>query len=405
MKTKLIFLCTLIFMVFSSPVYPQWVKVSNLPAICFAVNDSNIFAGSNYGLSFSNDNGTTWNDITSGLTTTDVRALALRDSYLFAGTSGGGVFLSTNKGTTWTKVNANLGDSDVRVMAINDQYVFAGTNGGGIFHSLYPAIVWSAGNIGLPATLYPKCILCTGSQTLSGVPGGGMSVGVFISDDGINWGVFGTTGLINNAVWALAKVDNYVIAGTKEGGAGGVFASTGADWIEGDLPYNVEALAVDSTFAFAGTSSNGVFLSENHGLNWTAVNTGLTNLEVTALAVKGEYLYAGTQPGGIWRRPLSDFSSGIPSIRGNANNVTLEQNFPNPFSANTTIDYSLSFKALVTLKVFSVYGKEVATLSNQEMLPGQYHLTWDAASFPEGIYTCRLQIGQFVLTRKLILIR
>jgi hypothetical protein len=65
---------------------------------------------------------------------------------------------------------------------------------------------------------------------------------------------------------------------------------------------NVNALAVSGTNIFAGTESNGVFLSTNNGASWTAANTGLTNLNVAALAVSGANLFAGTG-GGVFRSP------------------------------------------------------------------------------------------------------
>jgi len=284
-------------------------------------------------------------------------------------------------------------------MIANDHYVYAGTNGGGLFRSEYPNIDWSPGNNGL-GNLYPQSFVFNSTQILCGTRG----QGVYISNNGIDWSaVYGNIGLIYNDVWALAIVEGTIIAGTH---GGGIFITNGTGWSGTDLTYQVGALAVDSLNVFAGTTSKGVFLSRNNGKNWSAVNTGLTSLETTALAVSGSYIFAGTQPGGIWRRPLSDFNStGTPSLPGISHILKLEQNFPNPFNISTTIEYSLSNTAFVTLKVCNIYGKEVATLLSQEMIPGRYHVSWVATSFPSGIYSYRLQVGEFAQTRKLILIR
>jgi hypothetical protein len=402
MKTKLICPCTLILMLtlFSSPGYSQWVKVSNLQVSCFTVSGPNIFAGSELGGVFlSPDNGESWNQVITGMTYTNVRGLASNGDNLFAGTSDGGVYYSNNNGISWTAVNAGLGYTDVRVLIANEHYVFAGTDGGGLFRSEFPDVNWSQGNNGLD-NLYVQSFVFSGTNILCGTRGGG----VYSSNNGIDWtALYGNIGLIYNSVWALAEVEGTIIAGTH---GGGIFITTGTGWTGTDLTDNVEALAVDSLNVFAGTTFKGVFLSKNAGVNWVAVNTGLTTLQITAMAVSGGDLYIGTQPGGIWRRPLPEFGLfGIPTIQGGSIKVKLEQNFPNPFNSFTTIEYSLSNAAFVTLKICNIYGQEVATLVSQKRLPGQYHVSWNAASFPDGVYTCCLSAGGVFQSRKLVLIR
>jgi hypothetical protein len=57
---------------------------------------------------------------------------------------------------------------------------------------------------------------------------------------------------------------------------------------------------------FAGTDGAGVFMSSNQKKSWVMVNSGLKYVQVYALTVSGDYLFAGTMQGGIWRLPLSD---------------------------------------------------------------------------------------------------
>ena len=83
----------------------------------------------------------------------------------------------------------------------------------------------------------------------------------------------------------------------------------------------------------------------------------------------------------------------------------LEQNYPNPFNPATHIGFSIADARLVTLKVYDVLGKEVATLANTTMNPGTYTIPWNAGNLPTGIYFYRLQAGQFVQTRKLTLLK
>ncbi len=94
--------------------------------------------------------------------------------------------------------------------------------------------------------------------------------------------------------------------------------------------------------------------------------------------------------------PASDFP---PS------NYSLEQNYPNPFNAGTTIKYQLSHSANVTLKIYDVLGREVATLVNTKQLPGNYEYPWSGQSLASGIYFYRLTAGDVHLQKKMILLK
>lgn len=84
---------------------------------------------------------------------------------------------------------------------------------------------------------------------------------------------------------------------------------------------------------------------------------------------------------------------------------SLEQNYPNPFNAATAVRYQLSASSYVTLKVFDVLGREVATLVNEAQQSGSYNVPWNASGLPSGVYFYRLQAGRFVETRKMVLTR
>ncbi|MHB8579194.1 MAG: T9SS type A sorting domain-containing protein [Ignavibacteriaceae bacterium] len=87
------------------------------------------------------------------------------------------------------------------------------------------------------------------------------------------------------------------------------------------------------------------------------------------------------------------------------NNYTLEQNYPNPFNPVTTINYTIASKDFVTIKVFDVLGKEIATLVNEEELAGSYSVNFNASKLSSGVYFYRMQAGGFVETKKLILMK
>ncbi len=83
----------------------------------------------------------------------------------------------------------------------------------------------------------------------------------------------------------------------------------------------------------------------------------------------------------------------------------LGQNYPNPFNPATTILFTLRSSHFTTLKIHDLLGRHVTTLVNEELRPGSYEVRWDASGFPSGTYFYRLQAGEFVETKKLILLR
>jgi len=83
----------------------------------------------------------------------------------------------------------------------------------------------------------------------------------------------------------------------------------------------------------------------------------------------------------------------------------LTQNYPNPFNPSTKVSYSITKLGYVTLKVYDVLGTEVETFVNEEKPVGTYELNWNAANLPSGVYFYRLQAGDFVQTRKMILLK
>jgi hypothetical protein len=97
------------------------------------------------------------------------------------------------------------------------------------------------------------------------------------------------------------------------------------------------------------------------------------------------------------------------------NNFSLSQNYPNPFNPSTKIKYSIPSvisipnirerNLNVTLKIYDVLGKEIATLVNEEKPAGNYEVNFNASSLSSGIYFYRLQSGSFVETKKMILLK
>ena len=83
----------------------------------------------------------------------------------------------------------------------------------------------------------------------------------------------------------------------------------------------------------------------------------------------------------------------------------LKQNYPNPFNPVTTISYELSQSGDVSLVIYNLIGQEIAILIREVQQAGNYTIRWDASNVASGIYFYRIQAGDFVRTRKMVLLK
>ncbi len=95
----------------------------------------------------------------------------------------------------------------------------------------------------------------------------------------------------------------------------------------------------------------------------------------------------------------------ITSVKTTYDNFSLEEfilypNYPNPFNPTTKINYSIPKQSIVTLKVFDVLGREIATLVNKEQSVGNYEVEFNASNLTSGIYLYRIQAGDFVRNKE-----
>jgi photosystem II stability/assembly factor-like uncharacterized protein len=152
--------------------------------------------------------------------------------------------------------------------------------------------------------------------------------------------------------------------------------------------------------------NDGMLLKSKDGGDTWDTTTVPTTLNLNAIyffdekrgfAVGDSGLILYTSSGGV--TGVGDRESHVPTT------FALEQNYPNPFNPSTMIVFGLRARSFVSLKVFDVLGRNVATLVSRELQAGDYPVTWDAAAFPSGVYLYQLRVGSFVETKKLVLLR
>jgi hypothetical protein len=139
--------------------------------------------------------------------------------------------------------------------------------------------------------------------------------------------------------------------------------------------------------------------------DWVSINSAIQTSENYYLAA-GTYNKSSPELTKVFLAkvipPLTDLrKSGDIFI----NNYSLSQNYPNPFNPITTIEFDLPKTSDVILKVFNILGEEVATLVSDRLTADSYSYEWDASNLASGVYLYRLQAGEYVAARKMMLLR
>ena len=135
-----------------------------------------------------------------------------------------------------------------------------------------------------------------------------------------------------------------------------------------------------------------------HGVS---LNASIT-LYHCATATDGDLVTASPQVSlTLMRGVITDTEPGteIPTT------FSLEQNYPNPFNPSTIIGYALPEPAFVTLRLYTILGKEVVTLVAQQQTAGRYSVVVDASTLASGMYIYRLEAGTFHSARRMVLVR
>jgi hypothetical protein len=345
----------------------------------------------------STDNGVTWSASSSGMSTSSLdptpKLITASGTTLYAGTGASGIYLSTDNGVTWTPARTGLPTFlistltayvNIYSLATIGNDVFAGLGGDlsghrfGLRHATLGGTAWDSLGTGLPANVTVEALLAVGSTLYARVG--------FVAGNPL----YKSTDL--GATWT----------NTTNGLPPGVNPIIGAQRL----------FAVGNTiFADAGPT---VDVSTNGGGSWAAMNsTGLpSNYYVNGYAVVGSTMFITavdmtTLPAttAVWKRALSELTDVRAAAPTVATAYALAQNYPNPFNPSTVIRYELPADSYVTLRVFDVCGREVAELVNGRRGAGAYEAKFDGSGLASGVYFYRLSAGNFVQTRRLLLLK
>lgn len=100
-----------------------------------------------------------------------------------------------------------------------------------------------------------------------------------------------------------------------------------------------------------------------------------------------------------------EYSNAVDVVVSNPDLFELHQNYPNPFNPITKISFVIPQNSFVELKVFNLLGQEIASLVSEEKPAGTYELNWNATDLPSGVYIYKMKAGEYIETRKMVLLK
>lgn len=222
------------------------------------------------------------------------------------------------------------------------------------------------------------------------------------SDGGLTWTSSATPNYFTS-IW----FNNDSIGMSSSNSNAGLSIDSGITWTQVSIPGpgNYYSLAGSGTRDFWYVSHGYIYHTKDYGTSWTEELVTFDQFFAIDFVTIGQTAigYTGGTNGSLAR-----FEGTISSANPMPNTISkysLDQNYPNPFNPTTTIKFSIPNKQNVAIKVFDALGRIVLNLYDEETSPGTYELKIDGSELSSGIYFYRLQAGNFIETKKMILLK
>lgn len=335
------------------------------------------------------------------------------------GTSNGRIVSSTNYGQTWSTVwgpgNLTSFGNALQMDVNNNDHVYLAPDNSVLLRSTNFGANWTAASTHVFASPCEVEVKWGNSDVIYV---GDNAPGRFYRtlNGGANWELTNTTSTSEVPMIGISKFDTELVFHTFWS-VGGTWRSTnsGANFVQTSTVSSAWGCAVsldDPTVFIFVTYGGAPYVTLNQGESYSFLsNVGSSN--VSALIPNRETLLVqGT--GGIYKLRTNytinatnvvvtdlgeNLTSTLPEV------FALRQNFPNPFNPVTKISFDIPSQEFVSLIVFDQVGREVGTLVSNNLNPGRYEITFDGINLSSGIYFYRLQAGNFVATKKMLLVK
>lgn len=357
------------------------------------------------------DGGATWSDLHCNNIGTSVHFVDANRGYMSGWDT---VFQTTNGGANWSAYPLGLGSTVILfdIYFFNSSVGYApawnyGNNSSFMVHTTNAGVSWASVSGGVSAGLGSRSIFCTDANTCYAIGWNG-NHGVYKTIDG------GATWNSINALtsWDCASIyftsATTGVATVAAGSPRGIIRTSdgGSTW---NQVYNSGGSSMSSVYftdsnnGFAVGDGGTILKTTDGGATWNSMTSPTTQRLVSVHFPTATIGYAVGNTGTIIKYSgPSDVSNNQTSL---PTSFVLSQNYPNPFNPTTNIGFRIAGYGFVSLKVFDVLGREVATLVNEQLKPGSYETVFDASNLASGVYLYRLQAGDFVQSRKLVLMK
>jgi hypothetical protein len=147
-----------------------------------------------------------------------------------------------------------------------------------------------------------------------------------------------------------------------------------------------------------------VYVSSNNGTTWTEKSEGIpAQFTIKEMTITNEYLLIGTAFNSVWRRPLSEITQNL--TEDIKPTYKLMQNYPNPFNPITKIKFEIGKQGFVKVVIYNVMGREVQTLLNETLSPGNYELPFNGGGLSSGVYFYRIVTDGYSESKRMLLIK
>jgi ligand-binding sensor domain-containing protein len=298
-----------------------------------------VLAGTNSaGLFQSSDNGQTWTRLTSGLSDTSITAVSVDNSgKIFVGTASSGVLTSTNNGESFSTI-ANVTSSSITTIEILVDTVYVGTRNG-VFKSVDKGGTFTQLS-GISSSAVTSMSVGADGKLLVG------------NEDGKLYEFSATLNSFTEMNLLGISVENLAVTAVKIAANGDTYAAIRNNglykleqgsflWQPVSLDFTVgtvRSIGIVNNKIYLGLDAHGIYRSDNNGMSFTASNKGLTDLNITALAVSANnQIFAGTKTDGIFRSS-SDGTTftrvGLPILH--ITKLTTIPNFTTAFATTAT---------------------------------------------------------------------
>ena len=181
----------------------------------------------------------------------------------------------------------------------------------------------------------------------------------------------------------------------------GIVKGSNGSTLAGALNYVIDA---NNKFVdYAVSNMDGSYMISNLGTGTYTLVSTLVNFDNNQSSVSVDYLNNSTLNVDVKLTPNG--TTGITDNSAVINGYALNQNYPNPFNPSTIISYQIQKSGQVSLKLYNILGKEVATLVNENQTAGKYNYTLNAGNLASGVYFYKIQSGSFISIKKLTLLK